>query len=159
MGNWLTVQISWNWEFQGIAWLWHESAGRRVQGIFWQSVVWESETLKGALRPKKTLDIVIAETTRVNHDRDTNFSSQSEIDRLLNCWFPPLISAECIRELSSRWSMISIPPAKSFEVQNSTNLNNQRSHQYLCWAAECLLKIHHPGWRRPTWSLIPKTSS
>ncbi|MDR3273889.1 MAG: MBL fold metallo-hydrolase [Puniceicoccales bacterium] len=42
------------------------------------------KTLRGALWPQKTVDVVITETTRGNHDRDKNFSYQSEIDRLVN---------------------------------------------------------------------------
>jgi Cft2 family RNA processing exonuclease len=41
-------------------------------------------TLKGALWPKKNIDVVITETTRGNHDRDRDFSYQAEIDRLIS---------------------------------------------------------------------------
>ncbi|MDR0715762.1 MAG: MBL fold metallo-hydrolase [Puniceicoccales bacterium] len=42
------------------------------------------KTLKGALWPKRTVDVVISETTRGNHSQRDDFSYQSEIDRLIN---------------------------------------------------------------------------
>jgi Cft2 family RNA processing exonuclease len=42
------------------------------------------KTLKGALWPKKKIDVVITETTRGNHERDDAFSYQSEVDRLVD---------------------------------------------------------------------------
>ncbi|MDR2720924.1 MAG: MBL fold metallo-hydrolase [Puniceicoccales bacterium] len=43
------------------------------------------KTIKGALWPKKNIDVVITETTRGNHDHGDDFSYQSEIDQLINC--------------------------------------------------------------------------
>jgi Cft2 family RNA processing exonuclease len=43
----------------------------------------DQKILKGALWPKKNVDVVISETTRGNHKRSREFSYQSEIDRLI----------------------------------------------------------------------------